>query len=253
MIPWYRDFHGKIERSDVNKFVTSGIMKNTEKNKYSIIELPIGTWTDNMKEHIEQMIEDKKIKSYENYSTPKKVNFSIHTNNPITSEEIKLKTSISTNNMVMFCDGVVKKFESVDQIIDEFCKIRYRYYVLRKESGLKQLKYECMVLENKRRFLKEVMDDDLVIHKKDEETVYKELEDRKYYKDDNGYRYLLSMQISSFTSTRLNELDKNIKNIKHEIDVLEKKSPSELWISDLKEFKSEYSLWLNDIGQDYKL
>jgi len=253
LTPWYRDFHGKIERSDVSKFVTTGIMKDEEKNKYSIVELPIGTWTDNMKEHIEQMIEDKKIKSYKNYSTPKKVNFYIHANNPVTPSEIKLKTTISTNNMVMFCDGVVKKFESVDQIIDEFCKIRYRYYVTRKESTLKQLKYECMVLENKRRFLKEVMDDDLVIHKKDEETVYKELEDRKYYKDDNGYRYMLSMQISSFTSTRLNELDKNIKNLKHEIDVLEKKSPSELWLSDLKEFKSEYNLWLNEIGKDYKL
>jgi DNA topoisomerase-2 len=253
LTPWYRDFHGKIERIDSNKFVTTGIMNEEAKNKYNIVELPIGMWTDSMKDHIEQMIEDKKIKSYKNYSTPKKVNFSVHANNEVTFSDMKLKTTISTNNMVMFCDGVVKKFDSVDQIIDEFCKVRYRYYVIRKESVLKQLRYECMVLENKRRFLKEVMNDELVIHKKEEEDVYKELGNRKYYKDDNGYRYLLSMQISSFTSTKLDELDKNIKNLKQSIESLEKKSPSDLWKSDLKEFKDEYKLWLSEIGKDYKL
>jgi DNA topoisomerase-2 len=253
LTPWYRDFHGNIERVDGNKFVTTGIMIEEEKNKYNIVELPIGMWTDSMKDHIEQMIEDKKIKSYKNYSTPKKVNFSIHAINPVTPSDMKLKTTISANNMVMFCDGVVKKFDSVDQIIDEFCKVRYRYYVIRKESVLKQLKYECMVLENKRRFLKEVMNDDLIIHKKEEEDVYKELQVRKYYKDDNGYRYLLSMHISSFTSTKLNELDKNIKSLKHDIDALDKKSPADLWNSDLKEFKDEYKLWLSEIGKDYKL
>jgi DNA topoisomerase-2 len=251
--PWYRDFHGVIERVDTNKFSTTGIIADENKHKYTITELPIGMWTDSMKDHIEQLIEDKKIKNYKNYSTPKKVNFSIQGNSELSVTDLKLKTTITTSNMVMFCDGVVKKFESTDHIIDEFCKVRYGYYVKRKELSLKQLRYECNVLENKRRFLKQVMNDELIIHKKEEDQIYKELEDSKYFKDDDSYRYLLSMQISSFTSTKLNELDKSIKTIKNTISDLESKTPADLWKSDLHEFKSEYQTWLKEIGKDYKL
>ena len=251
--PWYRDFYGTIERTDTTKFTTTGIMLDEEKNKYTITELPIGTWTDNMKDHIEQLIEDKKIKNYKNYSTPKKIHFALQSNSPMSVSDMKLKTTISTNNMVMFSEGVVKKFESTDHIIDEFCKIRYDYYVRRKQLTLKQLMYELTVVENKMRFLKEVMNDELIINKKEEDQIYKELEDRKYYKDDNSYRYLLSMQISSFTSTKLNELDKNLKKLKNTIKELESKSPSNLWESDLDEFKTAYKTWLIEIGKDYKL
>jgi hypothetical protein len=97
------------------------------------------------------------------------------------------------------------------------------------------------------------MNDELIIHKKEEDQIYKELEDSKYFKDDDSYRYLLSMQISSFTSTKLNELDKSIKTIKNTISDLESKTPADLWKSDLHEFKSEYQTWLKEIGKDYKL
>ena len=42
--------------------------------------------------------------------------------------------------MVLFSSsGKIKKYSCTEGIIDEFCKIRYKYYVLRKQSMIKTL------------------------------------------------------------------------------------------------------------------
>ena len=78
-----------------------------DKNKYVIEELPINTWTDKYKEFLEDLMEKKKIKSLKNYSTPTKIKFVIvpHNGFKCTLDSLKLKTYLSTNNMVLFTTG----------------------------------------------------------------------------------------------------------------------------------------------------
>ena len=73
-------------------------------------------WTDDFKDKLEQMKEEKQISNYKNYSTPKVVNFSIkESSDGIKCDEknLKLFKYIRTSNMVLFTDSSrLRKFNN---------------------------------------------------------------------------------------------------------------------------------------------
>ena len=54
-------------------------------------------------------------------------------------------------------DGIVKKYESVEQIIEEYSEHRYELYDKRKEYLIKKIKYEMDILANKVKFINSVI------------------------------------------------------------------------------------------------
>lgn len=153
--------------------------------------------------------------------------------------------------MVLFNkDGEIKKYDSVNDILDEFCKVRYEFYVKRKEYNLKILNHDLEVIKNKMRFLKEVMNESLVIKDVDEDLLVKEMSKRGYYKNDkndknedtnySSYSYLLNMNIRSFTKQKLDSLQKEIDKLEIELEIMKKITPNEMWLKELEEFESEY-------------
>lgn len=275
LIPWYRDFHGKIERFSTNKFITKGIVTEDEKGNKVITELPIGLWTDKFKESMEDLIEQKQIKKMKNYSTPKKVNFILSESSDgmkINEETLKLHSYLHTSNMVLFtADEKLKKYDQVDEIIDDFCKIRYQYYIKRKEYILNQLKIEIKYLQNKERFIREVMakDDDSIylnIMNIQEDEIIRELEKRCYDKKmiettnsldaleednittiKNGFNYLLTMQIRTFTAQKIKKLNDDITSKIAEFKRITDISEDDMWIKELEEFILVYNDFLKDI------
>ena len=76
MIPWYKNFTGKIVKTDQNKWITHG--KYTVKaNIITVTELPIGTWTQDYKIFLDKLETENIIYSYKNDSTESNVNFEI--------------------------------------------------------------------------------------------------------------------------------------------------------------------------------
>ena len=137
-----------------------------------------------------------------NYSKPTQVSFEI--DGDLKQFEHKLKTSISTSNMVLFTDNSkLVKFSTVFDIVDMFCDKRFELYVLRKKVMTEQLKEDLKYMQNKLRFLTEVMDDKLNINRKSEEVVNEMLTKELYDKKDGAYDYLLNMSLRSFTKQTL--------------------------------------------------
>ena len=54
------------------------------------------------------------------------------------------------------------------------------------------------------------------------------------------YRYLLSMNIRSFTKQKLDILQKEIDKLQVILDKIRLTTPSDMWLSDLEEFEKEY-------------
>ena len=167
--------------------------------------------------------------------------------------ELKLVKSISLNNMVLYNkEHVLKRYDSPEEIIDEFYTIRLIYYTKRKESLLKKYTHKKDILENKIRFLQEQIDDILVLYK-EKDIVIQELENLNYLKisskedSEPDYEYLLSMRMDSVTEEKLNKLKEELADIIDKITDLQSKSNKDLWGDDLNELKNKYESYYSKL------
>ena len=247
--PWYKDFIGTIEVDERKKgedqplrFVSNGIITKSSKAKdYEISELPIGTSTNSYKEYLEDLIEQKKIKSMKNYSSQKLVKFVITEIddgiNP-SIETLKLSSTINTSNMVLFNEhDQLKNYPKVEDIINEFCRVRLQYYKLRKAYLIKQLEYDIKFLGNKERFVSEIVGKKLNIMNVEESVLIEKLQENDY--DDinsDNFAYLLNMNVRVFTVDKITTLRKDIEKKEAELEIMKKTNESDTWLGELDAF-----------------
>jgi len=249
--PWYRDFNGEIEKEESGRFVTYGIVTEGEKNCVHVTELPVGMWTSNFKEHCEKLLQEKKISELKNYSTADNVHFIIKQNDAMECniQTLKLHTYISTSNMVLFNEnGEIKKYETVDEIIDEFCKIRFEYYVKRRNYLISKLENEIRKLGNKEKFIKQVTGGELIIMNREKKDIVKDLIKNKYDMEDESFNYLFDIKIQNLT--RENEILRDIEKLNEKLEKVKSKSAKEMWIDELDELLNEYPKWLNQLEKE---
>ena len=78
--------------------------------------------------------------------------------------------------MVLFSpEGKLKKYNSIEEILETFYNLRLEYYHLRKDYMISLLKKEVATLSNKARFIKMVIEDELVIKRKKRAVLVNEL------------------------------------------------------------------------------
>ena len=264
LVPWYSGFTGCIEKQG-NKWVSRGSFKRLSATKVEINELPIGFWTSDFKEMIETIICDKDgkfkdcpIKSYESHYTPTVVNFVLHfntasaldewletDNNGVTKLETELKLvsskNLGTTNMYAFNElGQITKFNTALDIIKTFYVIRLDYYHKRKNNTLDKLKQDLLKLNNKIRFVMDVINGVIIVHKLRKSELEAKLEEMAYDKFDDCYDYLTKIPIYNFTLDKVDELRDEIAKKQVLIDELENTSIQELWTRDLDEFMIVY-------------
>jgi len=58
MIPWYRHFSGQIDEINETTYITRGVYEILDGDTVHITELPIGTWTNDYKDYIENICSD---------------------------------------------------------------------------------------------------------------------------------------------------------------------------------------------------
>ena len=246
--PWYRGFNGTIEKveKDKHRYITKGVLTRGKGDVVTVSVIPVNMSIDSFKSSLDDLLEAKKIKSYKNFSTDNAPHFEIKENSSeleLTIDSLKLTSAISTSNMVLFdTTQKLKKYETVNEILNEFCHFRYGFYVKRKLYLIKTIENELLVLKNKFRFLTEVMDDTLVIQDVDESDIVKTLKKTGYVcvDGDEEFKYLLNMQIRSFSKQKLEELKKAIEKLEAELKHVKKISEAEMWEHDLQEFEKEF-------------
>ncbi|KAL1925022.1 uncharacterized protein VTP21DRAFT_4676 [Calcarisporiella thermophila] len=283
MHPWYRGYKGKIERFDNKSYKVTGIIEKREENILEITELPIRVWTENYKEQLELWIAgtDKQgaiIKDYKEIGVDDKIHFELK----LTDEQMrkaeedglektfKLSTTLSMNNMVCFDkEGRIKKYQSVEEILQEFYDIRFEYYQRRKQKLLDKFREDYKILDNRARFILMVIQGKLIIANRKEADVVADLRAHKFdpvhasneqgeeeegedegeqkKSRDHGYNYLLSMQMRSMTIERVEKLMKEKEAKQRELDALIPLTVADLWTRDLDDFLEE---WKAELERD---
>jgi DNA topoisomerase II len=145
MQPWFRGFSGEVALLGPDRYKFSGIIKEVNEKEVEITELPIRMWTQDFKDKLEEIIKAEKvpsfIKDYKDYNTHTKVHFVIqmddkHMKNAISEgleEKFKLSRTLTTTNMVAFdSEGRITKYQTVEDILKEFFRIRLKFYEKRK-------------------------------------------------------------------------------------------------------------------------
>merc|ERR1719191_2490474 len=93
----------------------------------------------------------------------------------------KLKSSMSTTNMVLFdAEGKIQKYESALDILKDFVNLRLNVYDKRKKYLISKLTREKEILSNKARFILMVVKGELELRKRKKADLLKDLKDRKF-------------------------------------------------------------------------
>jgi len=237
MTPWYRGFKGTIVESSPGVFTCSGVY-DVKGKTITVSELPVGTWTNDYKEFIESLIEKKVVADFREKHTELNVHFEIDFVGTPDPKILKLESTIRTTNMHAFDPaGKIKKYDSPLDIIADWFSTRKEFYVKRKEDMLKDLKARVLVAQNKSRFITNVNDGTLVITRRAEADVVKDLNKMKFDKVDGSFEYLLGMKISSLTTERAEKLRAEAVALEEELVALKNTTTETMWVSDIDAIK----------------
>ena len=282
--PYYEGFKGSIgiynNKVDADtgfeyrKYLIKGCYKVISADSIQITELPIGTWTTPYKQFLETLMDTRSkgktisnpiIKYYKDSCTDTQVDFTIKfmpnkladllskkldDNINYLEKKLKLYTTKTTSNMNLFDDKQqLKKYNTIYDIIETYCPIRYNGYVRRKEYLIKELNKLVMVLSNKARFIKEQCDDILDLRKKKKDVVIEMLKTSGYdliFEEQDPYHYLRKMPIDSVIEENYTKLltEREAKEI--ELQELQKLTVEEMWLGELNTLEKEYLRYQND-------
>jgi len=269
LVPWYRNFKGEI-KVDGKKIITTGIVNTIKEGEYRITEIPLGRKNLSIaryKELLEELKEKGKIKLIKDYSTEANPDFIVvcEKDEILTVDDLQLVDTISMNNMVLFnSKGQIYRYESVEEIIHEFCQVRLALYQTRKDGIVNRMEKDLKYIRNKIRFIGEVVNNTISLKNRTDEDLHKELIQKKYdaiYDDENidesekkeDYSYLLNIQVRSMTGQRLKELQEKEKKMSTELEEYRKKTIKQIWTEELTELEEKYNVWVDTQIQEIKI
>lgn len=241
LMPYYKGFRGNIIKESDTKYISHGCMER-KGDQIIITELPVGIWIDKYKEYLEELVENKKLKSMKNYCKPDQVHFVLtcFKDEPITDATLKLTNSISLSNMVLFDEHQhIRKYERVEDILHSFCNTRLTLYEARKTHQLEQLKDEYQLISNKILFLEHVMNDEIILFKKTDAQIAEQCSAHNIDAMDGSYDYLLNLPLKTFTKEKLQQFKEKQTGLKTHINTLKKSSTKQLWKRDLDMLSSK--------------
>lgn len=224
-----------IYKTEPQKYESHGILNKTEYG-YDVVELPYFMWTEKYKEILESLQEQKLIKYFKNYSTIDSVLFNVYTENEMDIWDFKLVSVINTSNMTVFdSKNNIKRFQTCNAIIHEFCKVRYYFYTVRKQYILETLEKDLLLQNEKLRFIQYVMDEKIKVFKMPKATIINQLESFSFTLIDIH----LNTPLVNFSEDKIIELELKIKIIEDSIFKLKNKSEGMIWKEELEQLKSE--------------
>ena len=239
LIPSFNGFNGTVEQGEnSNQWLIKGTIKRLSGGKFEITEIPVGIDLQSYIKVLDDLEDDKFIKSYKDSSKDDKFHFEV-TMSPsdlakFTDDELlqkfKLVKKISENYTCVDENNRVKVFQNAEEILRTFVKIKLEYLQKRKDYQLQKSEDDIKIDFSKYLFIKNIVENKLIINKRKKSEIETDLEKiDNIIKRDNSFDYLLQMNILSLTEERMNKLQEDIKIKKETLDSLRLKSPEDIW------------------------
>lgn len=253
MIPWYKGFKGRIEWSEArHSYESVGCYRVKDPTTLEITELPIGTWTEDYKGLLDQLVDKSEaVKDYKSNYTEKDVHFTVkfasashltswmilgESGFPKIETEMKLRSTkmLSVSNMHLYNrDGVIRKYEDEIAILKEFYEVRLQAYADRRVAKLAELETDSGFLQAKIRFVSSIIDGTMQIMNVPKADLEAELEAQEYPPMNDGYEYLTKLPLSSLTKERKRAMEIETESKEQALATLRNTTDRDLWRQEL--------------------
>lgn len=248
LTPTIFSFNGEFipDTENHKRWIIRGKFVRMNTTTIRVVDLPISMTYEKYENLLDALVESGKIQSYDD-NCKENIDYVIKFKRA-ELEKLKdedliklLKLEEYSTEIFNTLDefGKLKQFESDVEIINYFVKFRLTWYQKRKDYLLDKMKRELLIMTNRVRFIKSIIDKKLEVRNKPKAEIISNLDNMKFDKVDGDYDYLLRMAIWSLTKEMYEKLLKEIETKKQEIDQLEKKEPKSIYLEDLKELKSK--------------
>ena len=261
--PWFRGFTGKIESISPGSYITRGKVEFVNDSTLQITELPVGTWTEKYIEFLDKISVERGKESAKNFvrsiidnSSDTTVDITIKMNPSILSKwsnkvgkdgiieianRLKLTSTISTSNMHMFDkDCKLRKYGSVEQIIDDFYDVRLSTYSKRKKQMIIDLEKLLVKLSNRAKYILATLDGSVDLRKKNAQLVKELMTSKGFNLIDGNFNYLIKMPMDSVTEENVEKILKEKTDAENELNKLKKTTLETMWLSELETLQNEY-------------
>ena len=255
LLPYYRGFLGTITSITKHKYLIKGCYTVVSTDKIRITELPIGSWTDDYKKHLENMIDDKKyVKDYNDMSTNVLVDMTVTFHKGMLKQlqtmkgdynctgldkVMKLYTTNTNTNMHLFdAEDKLKKYECVEDIVTDHFAKRLEMYEERKEYMLKLMKEQLSLLSNKANYILESLDNTIDLRRKKLKEIEVMLHEKGYTKVKDSYSYLIKMPMDAVSDENVDKILKEQAEKKEALDKLTKQTIQQMWKTDLERLEA---------------
>ena len=241
LTPWFKNFTGTVERNqETGQVVITGKLEIINTTTIKITEIPVGVYLDTYKEHLSKLEDAEIIKDFEDRSTEEGFEFIVtcprSTTNMSMDELYKKFKLISrdTENLTLWNEqGVLERFETVEDIIERFVSWRLARYEDRRQKLIGDTAEQIRWLSEKLRFILFYLDhvNDFKGKKKDDLVAL------LLKNDFVDYDRLLQMPMWNLTKDKIDELKKQIEEEKKYLATLQADTAQAMYKRELKEFK----------------
>jgi DNA topoisomerase-2 len=156
---------------------------------------------------------------------------------------LKLYSTSSTTNMNLFnAEDKLKKYDSVEEIIEDYYGIRLGYYNDRKINMIENLEKELLILSNKVRYIQEVLVGTIDLRKKKKQEITNLLQGKKYdmMDEDDEYKYLVRMPMDSVSEENVEKLVAEHRSKSAELERIKNTTIEQMWLLELDILENEY-------------
>lgn len=156
---------------------------------------------------------------------------------------MKLSTTISTTNIHLFDkDCRLRKYLSVEEIIEDFYTVRLEAYSRRKTSLIIELNKKLTKLSNRARYIQLNLSGVIDLRGKSNSVINELLMKMEFHtlNDDGDYDYLVKMPMNSVSHENVEKLMREKADTTAELETLFATTLEEMWQSELDELKTQY-------------
>lgn len=253
LVPWFNGFTGDVDENKEKgegSWLIKGKYTKTSSNEIEITEIPVDYNLEDYTEVLDKLEDAHDIKDYKDLSDEGKFKFRVrfsrvgqglNIDDKQLLSKLKLIEAVTENYTSFDENNKVVEYKTAYEIMDHYYDVRLEYYDKRKAWQIKELTRKLIEAVSKYTFISGVVNNEIIISKKTDEQIVKQLEKfDKIIKVDDSYDYLINMPIRSLTKEKMDKLKEEIKNLKDEIIAIKAMTNKDLWKKDLDEFEKVY-------------